>query len=115
MKNRGKLKRMDVRKIVPKTAVKGAVPGTISYVGKPRNEQIKFDIVEYDESGITEHTADTLSKLTDVIASPDQKMDKSHGGSRCRFIERYWQLLFYQPSRSRRYSQHDPTPPNRGT
>ena len=79
MKNRGKLKRMDVRKIVPKTAVKGAVPGTISYVGKPRNEQIKFDIVEYDESGITEHTADTLSKLTDVIASPAKKWIKVTG------------------------------------
>lgn len=79
MKNRGKLKKMDVRKIVPKSAKRGSIPGTIAYVGKPRTEEIKIDLIEYSETAISELSVETPDKLRDLLKSPAMKWIRING------------------------------------
>jgi magnesium transporter len=52
MKRKRRLKKIDLRKFVSKTAKRGSIPGTVEYIGQPRIEDIKIEILEYDESKI---------------------------------------------------------------
>jgi len=52
MKHRRKLKKIDLNKFVSKTAQGGSIPGTVEYIGQPRDENIRIDVLEYDESSI---------------------------------------------------------------
>ena len=62
MKNKNKFKKLDVHKFVPRVSEKGTPPGTVQYVGIPRTEKTKIELIEYNESEIAEY----------VIERPDQ-------------------------------------------
>ncbi|MCX6239314.1 MAG: magnesium/cobalt transporter CorA [Bacteroidia bacterium] len=52
MKRKRKLKKIDLHKFVSRTAKRGSIPGTVEYIGLPRGEDIRIDVLEYDESTI---------------------------------------------------------------
>jgi magnesium transporter len=62
MKNRRKLKKIDLHKFVSKTAKSGSIPGTIEYIGQPRDENIIIDVLEYDESSIINKSVVSFAK-----------------------------------------------------
>jgi magnesium transporter len=63
MKRKRKLKKIDLQKFVSKTAQRGSIPGTVEYIGEPRAEEVRIDVLEFDESSIN---------LQRVIKSPDE-------------------------------------------
>jgi magnesium transporter len=67
------IKKIDLRKFVPQTAGKGLPPGTIEYIGKPRNENIHFNVVSYTESKANETSVATPSDLSALINGPTVK------------------------------------------
>ncbi|MCL4481043.1 MAG: magnesium/cobalt transporter CorA [Bacteroidetes bacterium] len=63
MKSKSKFKKLDVKKFVPKASGKDTPPGTVQYVGVPRDEKIKIDLIEYDESVATEYNIEHPDQL----------------------------------------------------
>ncbi len=69
-----RLKTIDLHKFISRTAQKGSVPGTIEYIGKPRLEEIKIDLLEYDESTIAEmHSISLVKELDSYLIRPTIK------------------------------------------
>lgn len=62
MKLRRKLKKIDLHKFVSKTAQGGSIPGTVEYIGQPRDENIRIDVLEYDESSIINKSVVSFAK-----------------------------------------------------
>ncbi len=56
MARKRKLKKIDLHKFVSRTAQRGSIPGTVEYIGLPRKEDVKIEVLEYDESTITNET-----------------------------------------------------------
>jgi magnesium transporter len=74
MKRKRKLKKIDLRKFVSKTAKRGSIPGTVEYIGQPRIEDIKIEILEYDESKIiNEKVLGSVKELEPYLAHPGIK------------------------------------------
>lgn len=69
-----KLKKIDLHKFVSKTAQRETIPGTVEYIGKPRLEEIKIDVLEYDESKVADlHTLNSVKDLEIYLARPGIK------------------------------------------
>jgi len=74
MKRKRKLKKIDLRKFVSKTAKRGSIPGTVEYIGQPRKEEVKIEILEYDESKIiNEKVLSCVKELEPYLAHPGIK------------------------------------------
>lgn len=74
MKRKRKLKKIDLHKFVSKTALRGSIPGTVEYIGMPREEEIRIDVLEYNESTITnENIIGSVKELEGYIDRPDIK------------------------------------------
>ena len=72
--HRLKLKKIDLHKFVSKTAQQGSIPGTVEYIGKPRLEDIKIDVLEYDELRIAElHPLTSINQLEGYLVRPGIK------------------------------------------
>ena len=68
------LKKIDLHKFVPRTAQKGSIPGTVEYIGKPRVEDVKIDVLEYDESQTAElHRLSSIKELEGYLVHPGIK------------------------------------------
>ncbi len=93
MKNRGRLKKMDVHKIVPKAAKKGTVPGTITYVGKPRMEMIRIELIEYDEASIRESLIDKPQEITEILKTTPIKWFKITGVHDADFLKQIGEVF----------------------
>jgi magnesium transporter len=52
MKHKRKLKKIDLHKFVTKKAKRENIPGTVEYIGQKRGEEVRIEILEYDESKI---------------------------------------------------------------
>ena len=63
MKNKSKFKKLDVKKFVPKASGKDSPPGTVHYVGAPREEKTRIDLIEYNESEVNEYTIEKPGQL----------------------------------------------------
>ena len=48
------LNKIDLHKFVSRTAQNGSVPGTVEYIGKPRLEDVRINVLEYDASKTAE-------------------------------------------------------------
>ena len=70
MKHKKKYKKIDLHKFVPKTIHQGTVPGKIEYIGKPRDEKVSIDLLEYDESNVKETPNIPIKDLEDKMKSP---------------------------------------------
>jgi magnesium transporter len=72
MKRKRKLKKVDLHKFVAKTAQRGSIPGTIEYIGKTREEDVKIEVLEYNESTIIDSrkitSLDELSEHADNLS-----------------------------------------------
>jgi magnesium transporter len=53
MKRKRKLKKIDLHKFVSRTALQDNIPGAVEYIGLPRLEEVRIDVLEYDESTLT--------------------------------------------------------------
>ncbi|HWS01705.1 MAG TPA: magnesium/cobalt transporter CorA [Prolixibacteraceae bacterium] len=63
MKNKNKFRKLDVHKFVPKSGSKGTPPGTVQYIGRPRVEASKIDLIEYNESYVAEYEINQPEEL----------------------------------------------------
>jgi magnesium transporter len=66
-KTRKKLRKIDLRKFVPRTASKGTPPGTVEYIGQPRDETVTFRVVSYNEAGANEIIINSVHELQPVL------------------------------------------------
>lgn len=74
MKRKRKLKKIDLHKFVSKTAKRGSIPGTVEYIGQPRVEDVKIEILEYDESTvINESVLSSVKELEAYLEHPGIK------------------------------------------
>jgi len=73
MKRKRKLKKVDLLKFVSKTAKRGSIPGTVEYIGQPRVENIKVEVLEYDETTVSEHVVGSVQELEDYKMHPGIK------------------------------------------
>lgn len=73
MKNKNKFKKLDVKKFVPKAGGAGNPPGTIKYVGIPREEKSVIDIVEYNAEEACEHKIERPEQLKRFLDSDKLK------------------------------------------
>ncbi len=62
MKNKIRFKKLDVKKFVPRASGKDSAPGTVQYVGVPRSEVTKIELIEFNETEVAEY----------VIKQPDE-------------------------------------------
>jgi magnesium transporter len=74
MKHRRKLKKIDLHKFVSRTAHKNNIPGAVEYIGLPRLEDVKIDLLEYDESTFTnEVLINSVKELKGYLDHPGIK------------------------------------------
>lgn len=68
-----KLKKVDLRKFVSRTGKRGSVPGTVEYIGQPRLETVKIEVLEYDEHTISEHVVESVADYKPFLQHPGIK------------------------------------------
>ena len=69
-----KLKKVDLHKFVTKTAEQGSIPGTVEYIGKPRQDEVHIELLEYDESTIANlHTLSNVKDIEGYLSHPGIK------------------------------------------
>jgi len=73
MKRKRKLKKLDLRKFVSKTAKGGSIPGTIEYIGQPREEKVKIEVLEFDELTTKEAVFSSVDELKPYLEHPGIK------------------------------------------
>lgn len=69
-KHKKKYKKIDLHKFVPKTILQGTIHGKIEYIGKPRDEKITIDLLEYDDSSVKETTGVAVKDLEEKLKNP---------------------------------------------
>jgi magnesium transporter len=69
----GKIKKIDLHKFVPRMAQKGTSPGTVEYIGKPRQETIGINVVAYDDTTVEEKQLSSLAELKKEMNSSGLK------------------------------------------
>lgn len=67
MKNNKKFKKIDLHKFVPKTLHEGTVHEKIEYIGKPREEVVDIDLLEYDTVNVRETKIASLKSLKEAL------------------------------------------------
>ena len=70
-KTKRRLKKIDLHKFVPRVAGEGTPPGTVEYIGKPREEMVTINVIDYDETNVKEMSVSTVDELKPFIESPN--------------------------------------------
>jgi len=65
------LKTLSISRLIPKTAKPSLVPGTVSYVGKEREEPVEYFILDYNETEFTEKDIGTIAESLPFKESPN--------------------------------------------
>jgi len=73
MKHKRKFKKIDLHKFVPKTIHEGTVHGMIEYIGKPREETVHIDLLEYNELNVIETAITSAENLKEHLNNPMMK------------------------------------------
>jgi len=73
MKNKSKFKKIDVRKFVPSASAKDTPPGTVEYVGQPRTEETRIDLLEFSETDVSEYQIDKPEHIKKFLSSDKVK------------------------------------------
>ncbi len=73
MKRKRKLKKIDLLKFVSKTAKRGSIPGTVEYIGHPREEKVKIEILEFDELTTNEVIFNSVDEMKPYLEHPGIK------------------------------------------
>jgi magnesium transporter len=64
------LKSFSVSKHIPRHGKPSAIPGTVKYVGKVRNEPVKLHILDYNATDFTEKDVETISESLQFKEKP---------------------------------------------
>jgi len=75
----------------------GVSPGTVVYTGPARSEQVRIDIVRYDETGFDERVLDDPSELEAAISEPGVVWVNVVGVHDTELLERLGRLLELHP------------------
>jgi len=67
MKHIKKFRKIDLHKLVPKTVHEGTVHEKVEYIGKPRKEIVKIDLLEYDEVNARETKITSVKNLEERL------------------------------------------------
>ena len=73
MKRKRKLKKVDLQKFVSKTAKRGSIPGTVEYIGQPREEKVKIEVLEFDELATNEVIFNSVDEMKPYLEHPGIK------------------------------------------
>ena len=73
MKRKRKLKKIDLQKFVSKTAKRGSIPGTIEYIGQPREDKVKIEVLEFDELTTNETIFSSVNEMKAFLEHPGIK------------------------------------------
>lgn len=73
MKHKDKFKKLDVKKFVPRASGKDTPPGTVQYVGLPREEKIRIELIEYNETEVAEHKIEHPGQLAPFMITGNIK------------------------------------------
>ena len=73
MKNKKHFKKLDVQKFVPRISGKETPPGTVAYIGKPRTEKTKIELIEYNETEVAEHVIEYIGQLKPFLSNDKLK------------------------------------------
>jgi magnesium transporter len=93
MKNKAKFKKLDVHKFVPRVSAKDTPPGTIQYVGKPREEKSRIDLIEYNESEVAEYQIERPELLKKHLENDKVKWIRITGVHDAELITRIGELF----------------------
>jgi magnesium transporter len=93
MKNKTKFKKLDVHKFVPRASAKDMPPGTIEYVGKPREEKTRIDLIEYNESEVAEYKIERPEQLKEHLENNKVKWIRITGVHDAEVITRIGELF----------------------
>lgn len=69
MKNKGKFKKLDVRKFVPRASGKDAPPGSVQYVGVQRDQKAKIELIEFNEEEVAEMVLERPEQLNKYLGN----------------------------------------------
>jgi magnesium transporter len=93
MKNKSKFKKLDVKKFVPRASGKDTPPGTVQYVGLPRTEKTKIELIEYDESEVEEYSIERPEQLKKFLETEKIKWIRVTGVHDAELITRLGELF----------------------
>ncbi|MEK7718510.1 MAG: hypothetical protein AAB347_02695, partial [Bacteroidota bacterium] len=93
MKNKNKFKKIDVHKFVPRVAAKDTPPGTLQYVGKPRTEPYKIELVEYNESDAEKYLIEEPEQLSKFLSTDKIKWIRVTGVHNVDIIARLGEIF----------------------
>ncbi len=92
-----KIKAIDLHKFVPRMAHKGTSPGTVEYIGKPRQEKIGIDVIAYDEANVDEKKMASLADLKAEMDSPALKWIRISGVHNAEFLNQLGEQFCINP------------------
>jgi len=94
MKRKRKLKKIDLNKFVSRTARRGSIPGTVEYIGQPRAEEVRIEILEYDESThVVESVIGSVKELKSYLDHPGLKWIQVTGVHNPEILSELGQLI----------------------
>ena len=93
MKNKTKFKKLDVHKFVPRSHGPDTIPGTVQYIGKPRSEKTKIELLEYNESEVAEYVLDRPEQIRKFLETDKVKWIRITGVHDAELITRIGELF----------------------
>lgn len=87
------IKKIDLHKFVPRMAQRGTSPGTVEYIGKPRQETIGINLIAYDETNVTEKQIGSLTELKKEMEAPGLKWIQISGVHNADFLNQLGDLF----------------------
>ncbi|MTK53562.1 magnesium/cobalt transporter CorA [Paludibacter sp.] len=87
------IKKIDLHKFVPRMAQKGTSPGTVEYIGKPRQETIGINMIAYDEASVEEKQIVSLPDLKTEMATAALKWVQISGVHNTDFLNQLGEQL----------------------
>ena len=78
-------------------AHKGTSPGTVEYIGKPRQEKIGIDVIAYDEANVDEKKMASLTDLKAEMDSPALKWIRISGVHNAEFLNQLGEQFGINP------------------
>ncbi len=93
MKSKNKFKKLDVRKFVPNAPRSDAPPGTVEYVGKPRSERTRIELIEFNEAEVAEYAIEKPEQLLKFLDTEKIKWIRVTGVHDAELITRIGEIF----------------------
>jgi len=93
MKNKSKFKKLDVHKFVPSASGRYTPPGTVQYIGKPRTEESKIELIEFNESEAEKYKIEEPEQLRKFLLTEKIKWIRVTGVHDIELIARLGEIF----------------------